>query len=157
MHMRSDKKELTQRFLKTVKMQYGHDVARRVEDAKIELTGKENTDIKLDFLESGFKIPVSSAQLENSIDHELNKIVNTAIDTVTKLGGVTINQVDTIFMTRGSTALPSFEERVKKAFPSSKTARGDRFSSVVTGLGLTAIERYSASEQTHKSILKNTL
>jgi len=142
LYTRSSDKKLTHRFLHTIENQRGHELAENVEKAKISLTEKKAISMNLNFIENGWNIPVQISQLEKSINNDLDKIIKVAVEAVTKLGGINTQQVDTIFMTGGSTALPGFEERIKHFFPSSTISHGDRFSSVVTGLGLTAVERY---------------
>ncbi len=150
LHAQSASKNLTNRFLQTVVKQRGHELAHNVEKAKILLSEENNTSIDLGFIEEGWRVSITSNQLEASIDRELDKIISVALEAVIKLGGVKVENIDTIFMTGGSTAIPGFEKRIKRAFPLSVIANGNRFSSVVTGLGLTAIERYGQ----HGQILK---
>lgn len=147
LHAHSANKQLTSRLLKTVETQRGHEIADSVERSKIALTEQNDVSVNLSFIESGWNIPVTPDQLEQSINRELDKIVEVALETVINLGGLAPNQVDTIFMTGGSTALPGFEERIKGPFSEAAIAHGNRFSSVVTGLGLTAIERYQKKDQ----------
>lgn len=143
LYMSAKDQSLTRRLLKTVTEQLGHEVANQVEHAKIKLTEKTQHVIALDFVEEDWSIPLSGAQLDLSIARELDRIFIVASETV-KQGGVGLEDIDTIFLTGGSTALPAFETRIAQMFPASKVAHGDKFSSVASGLGLTARSRYGA-------------
>ena len=70
-------------------------------------------------------------------------MVATALETVTERAGLAPEAIQTLFMTGGSTALPGFEAAMQAAFPAAQMNYGDRFSSVASGLGLAAKERFS--------------
>jgi hypothetical chaperone protein len=50
--------------------------------------------------------------------------------------------VDTLYLTGGSTGLDLLSERLRAAFPGARLVRGDRFASVATGLALFAQRRF---------------
>jgi len=52
--------------------------------------------------------------------------------------GLVPAQIDALYFTGGSTGLRLLADRIAAVFPTAQVARGDRFASVVTGLGLHA-------------------
>jgi hypothetical chaperone protein len=139
----AERKDLVGRFLKVLADQKGHEIASRVEVAKIILSDNLTTKIDLDFIEDNFDIPVSGEELIRSTQNDVQKIITKALDIVEKGADIKPSAIDTIFMTGGSTALPHFVESVQSAFPTAKIMQGDRFSSVATGLGISASSLYS--------------
>lgn len=136
------RKDLVQRLITTVEQQRGHEVASNVEKAKIALSDAKATAMDLSFIEKGWSLDLSEADLMQAIHRDILKICEQAHSTVS-LAGLRPDQIETIFMTGGSTGLPGFELEVRKMFPAANIIFGDRFASVAKGLGLTAAERYS--------------
>lgn len=137
------RKDLVGRFLKVLNDQKGHEIASRVETAKIILSENSSAQIVLDFIEDGLDIHTVGEDLVRSTKGDVEKIISTALKTVEQGAGIKSHDIDTIFMTGGSTALPHFVSSVQVAFPTSKIMQGDRFSSVATGLGISAARHYS--------------
>lgn len=139
----AERKDLVGRFLKILVDQKGHEIASRVEAAKIILSDNPTAQINLDFIEDKFDIKVIADDLIRSTIGDVTKIITTAIKTVEQGAGIKPSIIDTIFMTGGSTALPHFVGAVQTAFPSAKIMQGDRFSSVAKGLGISAARQYN--------------
>ena len=135
------RRDLIERFIDVQADQRGHEIAGRVEEAKISLSSNATTAIDLNDMEEGWKIPVKSSALEKILFSDVGRIVQTARDTV-KLAAVNDEDIDAIFMTGGSTGLPGFEKNIASAFPAAQIVRGDRFSSVAKGLGIAAAQKF---------------
>lgn len=140
----AEQRPLLSRFLKVLEDQKGHEIASLVESAKITLSDNKKAKMNLGFIESGWVIDASQKDLHKSTANDVQKIMATALDTVEKKAGISAAKIDTIFMTGGSTALPGFVGAVEKTFPSAKIMQGDRFSSVATGLGISAARMYNS-------------
>jgi hypothetical chaperone protein len=54
-------------------------------------------------------------------------------------------QIDALYFTGGSTGLRLLAQQIASAFPDARAVRGDRFSSVATGLGLHAQRLFGAA------------
>lgn len=134
--------ELTRRLLTAVSEQRGHEIANLVEKSKIALTERALAHLDLDFVEEGWTLDIGREALASAIDGDVSRIVGTAVDAVARGAGLAPGDVDVVFLTGGSTALPGFRESIGKAFPEARIEQGDRFSSVATGLGLMAARRY---------------
>ncbi|MFA7275762.1 MAG: Hsp70 family protein [Pseudobdellovibrionaceae bacterium] len=137
------RRDLVGRFVEVLEHQRGHDIAAQVEAAKIKLADAATTAIDLGFIEAGWAIESGQAELTKATQNDVAKIVTTATETVEQGAGLNRKAIHTIFMTGGSTALPGFQDAVIKAFPEAQIMQGDRFSSVATGLGISAARRYA--------------
>ena len=56
--------------------------------------------------------------------------------------GISHQQVNTVFTTGGSTALPMVKACIDKTFPSARQVSGDLYNSVGSGLLVEALKRY---------------
>lgn len=135
-------RHLVERLIATVEKQRGHEVASRVEEAKIELSDAKKIRMDLGFIEDGWSLPLGRKDLAQAIARDMAKIHNTALKTV-RDAGLDPERIQTLFLTGGSTGLPGFEAGLQSLFPGARIAYGDRFSSVASGLGLAAAERYA--------------
>jgi len=133
---------LVSRFLKILEDQKGHEIASRVEGAKITLSDLSDAVIDMGFIEDDWAISATRADLATATEADVLKVISTARSTVEQGAGIDASTIDTIFMTGGSTALPQFVDKVQAAFPSARMMQGDRFSSVATGLGVSAARLY---------------
>ncbi len=139
----SEERHLLKRFMNVLEQQRGHDIASQVEAAKIMLSDNENALMDLGFVEQDWELPSTQTDLIRATENDVAKIVTTALQTVEQGAGVHPSAIDTIFMTGGSTALPGFMDEVCRAFPDAKIMQGDRFSSVATGLGISAARQFA--------------
>ncbi|ESQ94587.1 Hsp70 family protein [Asticcacaulis benevestitus] len=142
-HYLSGEREKTARLLEVIERQAGHDIANRIEKAKIALSDAETTTVDFTAIDPDWQLDIDRNTLTNSVEREVAKVVAVALETVTERAGLDADAVQTLFMTGGSTALPGFEAAMQAAFPKAQMTYGDRFSSVASGLGLAAKERFS--------------
>lgn len=139
----AEQRQMLTRFMKILEDQKGHEIASMVEAAKIKLSDSASATMNFDFIEEGWEIDTTQVHLNKSTTNEVQKIITTALTTVEQGAGIIAPDIDTIFMTGGSTALPGFVASVQAAFPTAKIMQGDRFSSVATGLGISAARMYN--------------
>lgn len=137
-----ERPDLVSRLGRIVETQRGHELANVVEMAKIALSDADVATIDAHFIDPDMVFDVRRAALSQAIDPGIAEIVTVATDTVRRLAGIGSDDIDTIFLTGGSTALPGFEQSIRRAFPRSIINYGDRFSSVAAGLGLKAARKY---------------
>lgn len=139
----AEERDLLERFIFMLNQQRGHELAELVEIAKIDLSEKPETILDASKFEQGWNRQIHSAELQSSIGQDMDKIIATAALTVTEVADIKLSDINTIFLTGGSTGLPGFEKRVKSVFPEAKLVFGDRFSSVAKGLGFAAAKIFS--------------
>lgn len=139
----SEERNLIKRFMNVLENQRGHDIAAQVESAKIILSEHSNAIMDLGFVEQDWTLSSTQTDLIRATENDVSKIVTTALQTVGQGAGLSTSAIDSIFMTGGSTALPGFIDEIRRAFPDARIMQGDRFSSVATGLGISAARFYA--------------
>jgi len=137
----SHKKHLVQRLLEIVEEQIGHTIAMRVEAAKIALTEETESRVDLSFVEPGLAKCVTARGFDQSIAAQVDRLDRTAREAVA-LAGLRGTDIDTVFLTGGSTAIPLVRNTLLRIAPNCEVIEGDRFGSVGIGLTLEAKRRY---------------
>jgi hypothetical chaperone protein len=126
-----------ERLMIVVTERLGHELAARAEQAKIDVASGGDTVIDLSHTERKLSATLSESEAVEAIDADISRIVGAARETVAQ-AGLDPSQVDALYFTGGSTGLRLLADRIAGEFPAAVTARGDRFASVATGLGLHA-------------------
>ncbi len=143
----SDKQRLD-KLLSILKFRKGHQLAAAVEQAKIELSEIPEAIVFLENLlpdESDVILDncvISQAQLKNSLKRDVDKIF-AAMDETLNQAGLARKDIDTVFTTGGSTALPMVKACIDASFPSARQVAGDLYNSVGSGLLMESVKRYS--------------
>lgn len=130
-----------QRLMTVVTERLGHELAARAEQAKIDVAEGADTVIDLGHVERHLAVPLTAHDAMQAIDDDIERVVAAARFAVQQ-AGLQAGQVATLYFTGGSTGLRLLTDRIAAAFPSARLARGDRFASVATGLGLHAARRF---------------
>ncbi len=125
------------RLMTVVTDHLGHELASRAEDAKISVAEGGNTRIDLGHVERALSVTLTEGEAVQAISGDIQRIVDAARDTVQQ-AGLRADQIDALYFTGGSTGLRLLAQNIAAEFPTARTVRGDRFASVVTGLGLHA-------------------
>ena len=136
------KKDLLQRLLNLLERQEGHKLADEVEQAKINLTDTIETHLNMAFIEEHLTPTVARETLNNAIQQKTEQLVTTCKQALT-LANVTASQVDSIFFTGGSTAIPTVRQAFLNLFPTAEIVDGNRFGSVGIGLTLEANRKFA--------------
>jgi hypothetical chaperone protein len=117
-------------------------LAAKVEQAKIALTDRAETDIILDMLDERLMLPISAADLSQAIADSVQRIADTALKTL-RDAEVTAERINTVFLTGGSTAVPQVRSGLLGLFPHAKVIEGDMFGSVGLGLAIDAHRKFA--------------
>jgi len=126
-----------ERLMVVVSERLGHELMARAEAAKIDVADGGATTIDLSHTERHLAAALTEQQAIDAIEVDIERIVGAAREAVTQ-AGLRPDQVDALYFTGGSTGLRLLATRIAAAFPAAQVARGDRFASVATGLGLHA-------------------
>ena len=135
------------RLLTLLKQKDGHRLAGKVEQAKIDLSMGPTAVLDLAFLNRDVVVGddiehvATQAELADAIANDVGRVF-AAVDETLVQSGIQKQQINTIFTTGGSTALPSVKALVQSQFPEAKWVSGDLFNSVGKGLVLEAHRRY---------------
>jgi len=136
-----------ERLITLLKQKDGHRLAGQIEQAKIDLSERMETVIDLGFLNrneansDSFSQSATREALDEAIHSDVTKVFS-AVDDTLKQAGIKVSDINTIFTTGGSTALPSVKQLIKHSFPKANWVSGDLFNSVGKGLVLEAQRRY---------------
>ncbi|MEE9333425.1 MAG: Hsp70 family protein [Granulosicoccaceae bacterium] len=142
----SDKKRLD-RLTELLIQRKGHQLASLVEKAKIELSSTTDATIDLEslFVDSPdttiTNCILTQSQLQEALTGDIENIFKTLQETLTQ-AGLTHQNIDTVFTTGGSTALPMVQACINSAFPNARLISGDLYNSVGNGLLMEAQLRY---------------
>ena len=127
-----------QRLLSVLTQRLGHGLIAQAEAAKIQVAETAGSvSIDLSALEPGLHMITQETDVIGAIDEDLDRIALAAQETL-RQADVARDRVTALYFTGGSTGLPALAARIAQVFPAASVVRGDRFSSVATGLGLLA-------------------
>jgi hypothetical chaperone protein len=136
--MEPDKIDL---LLDVIRLRKGHELLGRIEDAKIALSTQEGTEIALAELSERLSLDIAVAQFEQAIGPAIGKIVAKAREAV-QLAGLKAGDIETVFLTGGSSGIPTFKAALATAVPDAQMVEGDAFGSVAAGLALDAERKF---------------
>lgn len=134
LHYMAARPELVHRLLRVVREQTGHQLAGDVERAKIALSDQDRARMELPYVESALAIDLSRAGFESATSGETQKIAD-SIRECMRQAGVAPDAIATLFLTGGTSAVPSVRAACEATVPRARVVEGDRFGSV--GIGLT--------------------
>jgi len=132
-HM-ADQPALVHRLLRVVREQTGHQLAGDVEKLKIALSDQAFATLALPYVDTDLRIELSRAAFEDVTRDETQKIAD-CMRACLAQAGVEPAAITTLFLTGGTSAIPSVSAACRATVPHAKVVEGDRFGSV--GIGLT--------------------
>jgi len=113
---------------------YGFFLFQAIEQAKCELSDREQALIR--FMERDLNISEGIGKEEfESINAENFQQIATCIDEVVARSGLQPSQMDTVFLTGGTSRIPRIQALFAERFGRDKLENRDAFTSVVHGLG----------------------
>ena len=133
--------ELLDRLLRVVEEQRGHTLAMEVEDAKIALSDKRQADIPLQWVAPGLNAGIARPDLVSHTRQLADRIAARIKNCLTQ-AGLSVEDVDAVFLTGGSVKLAHVRKAITRALPSVRIVEGDIFGAVGKGLTLEALRRY---------------
>ena len=133
--------EKIERLLRVLEQRKGHELLAGIESAKIELSLADLTTLNLDDSIADTPVEITRAELETAVADSLQRI-RSRIDDVLQMAGLTPELVSGVFLTGGSTRMPSVRKSIAAAVPTARLIAGDAFGSVATGLALDAAKRF---------------
>lgn len=126
---------------KLIKENLGFHLYRAVEQAKHELSHAASSNLVFDVGPIRLQQNISRSEFEEWISRELEQIAGCADRTLEK-SNHTFEQVDRVFMTGGSSFIPSVRQIFVDRFGADKLQGGQELTSVANGLALVAYDRY---------------
>jgi hypothetical chaperone protein len=136
--------ELFDRLLRVLDEQRGHTLAIDVEDAKIALSDKRQTEISLQWVEPDLVASVTRTDLVGSTK-QLARRVAERVDICLKQARIAASDINAVFLTGGSVQLAHLRDAIIKTVPAARVVNGDTFGAVGQGLTIEAAQRYGSS------------
>jgi hypothetical chaperone protein len=136
--------QLHARLMTVVQAHLGHALVAQAEAAKIAVADGGDTLLDLGTIEAGLQLRLPARQAMATLDADLQRIVGAADETL-RQAGVAHERVDALYFTGGSTGLAPLAQRIAARLPAATLVRGDRFASVVQGLGVHAQRVFGAA------------
>jgi hypothetical chaperone protein len=134
--------DVFQRYIDVVRQQSGHLIAQRVEQAKIDLSRNEQIEINLADAVPGLRARTSKRRFEQAVSDELERL-GAAVRATIAAAGIGPQQITTIFLTGGTSAVPAVKAVVTTQVPHARATEGDLFNSVGFGLALEAKRKFA--------------
>ncbi|MFL6695491.1 MAG: Hsp70 family protein [Ramlibacter sp.] len=129
---------LHRRLLEVLDQRLGHRLASEVEQAKIQCSvAAQPARIDLATVEAGLQASLQPAAMADHLGELLGKVVDCAADCVQQAGLAT-SQLDAVYLTGGSSALATFQARLRERFAGVPLVEGDLFGGVAAGLAYAA-------------------
>jgi hypothetical chaperone protein len=133
--------EKVMRLLTVATKQLGHRTVFAVEDGKIGLTSAPNGLIDLGFVEPALSAAIARDRFDEIVAAEMQRL-RVAIWSCLAQAGLDSDDIDTVFLTGGSSLTPTVARTICAEAPTATVKRGDDFLSVAMGLTLEAQRRY---------------
>ncbi|SNB55637.1 hypothetical chaperone protein [Arboricoccus pini] len=132
---------LLARLLKVLETRRGHTLAIESEQAKIQLTTNDRASIDLSWLEPGLQAAADRCLLE-TVTATMSERIGNSLRTCLSQAAISPDAINAVFLTGGSTLLPTVRAAILQYLPAARVVDGDRFGSVGQGLTLEALRRY---------------
>ena len=141
--------EIFARYLEIIRQQSGHLLAGSVEQAKIDLSARDDVAIDLAETVPGVAVSTTTTQFNGAISRELERIAET-ISATLSAAGQRGSDVTTLFLTGGTSAVPAVKNLLLSLLPQATCIEGDLFNSVGFGLALEAKRRHAVGKSTKR-------
>ncbi len=118
----------------------GFRLHQAVQHTKIQLSRSELASFRFELPSVSIHADVSRGHFEKWIEEDL-ALIGRSVESVLSLAGLTPSQIDRVFLTGGTSFVPSVRRIFEQRFGRDKLTGGDNFTSVATGLALAASTR----------------
>jgi hypothetical chaperone protein len=134
--------EKIERLLRVLVQRKGHELLASVESTKIALSRVDLAILDIDHSVADISLEITRAELEAAVADSLQRI-RSRIDDVLRMAALTPDSVSAVFLTGGTTRMPSVQRSIAAAVPAARIIAGNVFGSVATGLALDAAKRFA--------------
>lgn len=133
MHYLAAQPALVHRLARVIRERTGHQLAGDVESAKIALSDLERASMALPYIDDGLAIELTRSAFEQATENE-TRMIAASIHECLNQAGVPAAAITTLFLTGGTSAIPSVRAACQASVPKARVVEGDRFGSVGRGL-----------------------
>ena len=131
----AEDKEPIRRLLELIENGLYFDFISSIVNAKIDLTKNNKTTINMNFFNNPFITQLTRYEFEKVTKDEIKKIEQTLLQTI-KQANLDKTKIDKVFLTGGTTLIPSVQKIFVNTFGKNRLIQTDVFSSVGYGLAL---------------------
>lgn len=133
--------EKLDRLIRLIRDRAGHWLAIQVEAAKIALSTDMETVVDLHRISPETTLTVTRGDFDGAIDKLVGKAQET-VQEMLKTAGVSVDDVDTVLFTGGSSSVPLLREKMAALVPGARRVEGDLFGGIGSGLALDAVRKF---------------
>jgi hypothetical chaperone protein len=126
-------------FIEVIRNDWGFNIYRAVSDTKVKLSAAPRADFVLALGDIEIEQEISRADFESWIADDIGRIELT-VDRLLKTKGVRVDDIDSVFLTGGSSFIPAVRRVFEARFGARRLADGENFQSVAFGLALIGLE-----------------
>lgn len=130
-------KQLIQRALDVLQKRLGHYLLSTVEEAKISLSQQRDLNVDLSAIDKNLELSITREQFERSCCTLVSQLETTINNTLNQ-AGEKASDISSVFVTGGTTQIPTVAKCIKSLLPNAKYVTGDIFGSVGKGLAIQA-------------------
>jgi hypothetical chaperone protein len=116
----------------------GYQLHQAVQKVKVELSRSEVAEFRFCEGSLDLRIPVARTDFEQWIAGELRRI-DASVDSLLQMSGVSSEDIDRVFLTGGTSFVPSVRRIFQNRFGEEHIRSGNEFTSVAHGLALCAL------------------
>src|SRR5215469_12904100 len=127
------------KFIEVIRNDCGFNIYRAVSDAKIKLSVAPRANFMLRLGDTEIEQDLSRADFERWIADDIGRIELT-VDSLLETQGVRLDDIDSVFLTGGSSFIPAVRRVFEARFGVHRLADGENFQSVAFGLALIGLE-----------------
>jgi hypothetical chaperone protein len=128
------------RLIEVLDENLGYQLYRAISELKIALSSQEAADFRFEAGSIAIGREVGRAEFEGWIAPEL-ALIETAVDTALADAGLTVEGIDRVFLTGGSSLTPAVRRIFHRRFPSERIETGAELESIASGLSLIGREQ----------------
>ena len=127
------------KFLEVIRSDWGFNIYRAVSDTKVKLSAAPRADFVLRLGDIDIEQEISRADFESWIADDIGRIGQT-VDRLLDTQGVRVDEIDSVFLTGGSSFIPAVRRVFEERFGAYRLADGENFQSVAFGFALIGLE-----------------
>jgi hypothetical chaperone protein len=124
-----------ERLIDFVEEDQGYPLYKVISEAKTRLSTEESADIRFDPLGRDFAVTITRAEFETWIADDLARL-ETALDETLADAALTEGAIDHVFLTGGTSFVPSVKAIFERRFGPARVSTGDQLISIANGLAL---------------------
>lgn len=140
---RTDHVEPMENLVQLIEENSGIALFQAVEQAKIDLSMRDDSVILFNGLHHPVEERVSRPELEAMLSPHVEAIA-ACVNDVMSQSGIAAARIDNVFLAGGTSQIPLVRAMFERTFSPEKLARQDAFTSVAFGLGLSAGDRFDS-------------